>query len=187
MALKINTIRQALAGPIDAKVYKAESRLAAVLVMIYGPEPYVVMTERPKTMDHHAGEISFPGGRWQASDEDLLATALRETEEELGAKVLRGQVIGQLNPVVTLNSGFAISPFISIQERIPELSPNSEIESVLNIPLVPLLKTMENDKDPAHQSIREMYTFKFQKHLIWGASARMLHQIYLTLSANGLL
>ena len=188
MLLDIKTIRNSLAGSIDAKVYKAEkSKLAAVLVIIYGPEPSVVMTERPKTMGHHAGEISFPGGRWQASDTDLLATALRETEEELGAKIPRGQVIGQLDPVVTLNSGFAISPFITVQEKMPELSPNSEIESVLEIPLVPLLKTMENDRDPAHRSILEMYTFKFQKHLIWGASARMLHQIYLSLSANSLL
>ncbi|SRR5579885_107366 len=186
--LELEKIKNALSCSIDAGVHNSEkTKLAAVLVIIYGPEPSIIMTERPKTMDYHAGEISFPGGRWQENDMDLLYTALRETDEEIGAVIPRREVIGQLKPVTTLNSGFTISPFITIREEIPEINPNSEIESILEIPLIPLLKTMDDDKDPAHHSIQEMYTFKFQNHLIWGASARMLHQIYLTLSSNGLL
>ncbi len=186
--MKLEEIRNALSCSIDAVAHKTEkTKLAAVLVIIYGPDPYIIMTERPKTMDHHAGEISFPGGRWQEDDDDLLSTALRETGEEIGTTILRNQVIGQLKPVTTLNSGFTIIPFITIQQKIPEIKPNSEIESILKIPLLPLLKTIDNDKDPEHHSIQEMYTFKFQNHLIWGASARMLHQIYLMLSTNSLL
>lgn len=186
--LNMEKIRNALSGSIDATVHTTEkTKLAAVLVIIYGPEPSVIMTERPKTMNNHAGEISFPGGRWQENDIDLISTALRETDEELGTTIPRIHVIGQLNPVTTLNSGFTIFPFITIQEKIPEINPNDEIESILKIPLVSLLKTMTDDKDPAHQSIREMYAFRFQNHVIWGASARILHQIYVTLSSNGLL
>ncbi len=187
MMLELEKIKNALSSPINAQVndYK-KTKLAAVLIIICDKDPYIIMTERPKTMLHHAGEISFPGGTWEQDDSDLLATALRETREEIGVEVPRNQVIGQLRPVTTLNSGFTISPFITIQEKILLLKPYSEIESVLKIPMISLLKTMDDDKDPAHKSIAEMHTFKFQNHLIWGASARMLKQIVGILSANSL-
>ena len=188
IALDLEKIKNALSSTINAKVHDdKKTKLAAVLVIIYGPEPSILMTERSKTMDHHAGEISFPGGRWQCDDADLLSTALRETSEEMGVDIPREQIVGQLKPVTTLNSGYTIAPFITIQEKIPLITPNHEIESVLKIPLVPLLKTMDGDKDPAHRSIQEMFIFKFQNYLIWGASARMLNQITVALSSNGLL
>lgn len=57
-------------------------------------------------MKFHAGEISFPGGKLDSNDSDLLETALRETSEEIGLVITRDQIVGQLEPVVTLNSGF---------------------------------------------------------------------------------
>jgi hypothetical protein len=92
-------------------------------------------------------------------------------------------VIGQLKPVTTLNSGFTITPFIVMLDELPSIVPNSEIESILRMPLFSFLKTIEDDKDPSHKSILEMYTFKFQDHLIWGASARMLKQILVKISS----
>ena len=186
--LELEKIKNALSSSMWTQVQdNKETKLAAVLIMIYGPEPHVIMTERPKTMDYHAGEISFPGGRWEKDDVDLLATAIREAREEIGVEIPNNQVIGQLRPVTTLNSGFTITPFITIQEKIPLLRHTSEIESILQIPLIQLLKTMDEDNDPSHKSIQEMYIFKFQNHLIWGASARMLNQITNTLLANDLL
>ena len=155
----------------------SKNKLAAVMIIIFGNEPMLLMTERPKTMNHHAGEISFPGGMWKVGDEDLLETAIRETYEELGIKISRSSVIGQLTPVTTLNSGFTITPFITILDKLPTIIPNSEIASVLRIPMFSFLKTIEDDKDPLHKSILEMYTFRYNNHLIWGASARMLKQI----------
>ncbi len=185
---RLGKIREALSSPVEPQALgKGREKLAAVMVIIHGPEPTIIMTERPKTMHHHAGEISFPGGTWQQNDVDMLETAVRETGEEIGVTIERDRIIGQLRTVNTLNSGFAIYPFVAVEEESPRIKPNSEIESVLRIPLIPLLKTLEDDKDPAHQSIMEMYTFKFQRHLIWGASARMLHQIYASLSSNSLI
>lgn len=152
-------------------------KLASVLVVIYGNSPFVLMTEKPKHMKFHAGEISFPGGKLDSSDEDLLETALRETSEEIGLTVKKDQVIGQLNPVVTLNSGFKILPFVSILDKISNLSPNAEVKKIFHIPLEPFLQTMKNDPDPTHHLIQEMYTFEFQGKIVWGASARVLKQI----------
>jgi len=152
-------------------------RLASVLVVIYGKEPIIVMTEKPKHMKFHAGEISFPGGKLDVDDSDLLETALRETSEEIGLTITSEQVTGQLEPVVTMNSGFLILPFISIIDQIPTLAANSEVENIFHIPLEPFLKTMADDPDPSHNLIQAMYTFEYQNQIVWGASARILKQI----------
>ena len=152
-------------------------KLASVLVIIYGKEPIVIMTEKPKHMKFHAGEISFPGGKLDADDSDLLETALRETNEEIGLEITKEQVTGQLEPVVTLNSGFLILPFVSVIDEIPTLAANSEVEKIFHIKLEPFLKTMANDPNPSHNIIQEMYTFEYQNQIVWGASARILRQI----------
>ena len=138
-------------------------------------------------MNLHAGEISFPGGTWKQDDYDLLETALRETREEIGLDVSRQQIISQLKSVTTLNSGFTITPFVSITSEIPKLKPNSEIENILHVPIFHLFRTIENDKDPAHKSIQEMYTFRYRNNLIWGASARMIKQMMTNLSEREML
>ena len=183
--LNIEELKQILTSSICPEAQNdSESKLAAVMMIICGIEPTIIMTERPKTMNHHAGEISFPGGTWKMEDGDLLDTAIRETEEELGIKLSRSEIVGQLAPVTTLNSGFKITPFITMMNQIPSIVPNSEIASTLKIPLFTLLDTIEDDKDSSHKSIQEMYTFKFQDHVIWGASARMLKQIVTKISPN---
>jgi 8-oxo-dGTP pyrophosphatase MutT (NUDIX family) len=154
-----------------------KNKLASVLVVIYGKSPVVIMTEKPKHMKFHAGEISFPGGKLDSTDPNLLETALRETREEIGLTLRPDQVIGQLDPVITLNSGFTILPFVSVVDEIPPLSANAEVEKIFHIPLESFLKTMANDPDPTHNLIQEMYTFEFQGNIVWGASARVLKQI----------
>jgi len=152
-------------------------RLASILVVIYGNDPIVVMTEKPKHMKFHAGEISFPGGKLDSDDSTLLETALRETREEIGLSISKEQVIGQLEPVVTLNSGFLILPFLAVVDKIPTLSANAEVEKIFHIPLESFLKTQARDPDPSHNLIQEMYTFEYENQIVWGASARILKQI----------
>jgi len=154
-----------------------KNKLASILVVIYGESPIVVMTEKPKHMKFHAGEISFPGGKLDSTDSNLLETALRETSEEIGLNIKPDQVIGQLEPVITLNSGFTILPFVSVVDEITPLSANAEVEKIFHIPLESFLKTMANDPDPSHNLIQEMYTFEYQGNIVWGASARVLKQI----------
>ena len=171
-------LKNALSSNISAVVPDdVQTKHASVLVLIYGKEPKVIMTEKPKHLNIHAGEIAFPGGKWNENDNDLLDTALRETSEEIGLSLQRQKVIGQLEDVKTLNSGFTITPFISVIEDIPQLHANSEVENILHIPLVPFLQTLTDDTDPEHNSIQEMYTLTFQKKIVWGASARILKQI----------
>ena len=174
----LEDLKSKLSSPINPNLENTgKFRLASILAVIYGKEPVVVMTEKPKHMKFHAGEISFPGGKLDANDSDLLETALRETSEEIGLTITKDQIVGQLEPVVTLNSGFLILPFVSVVDDISTLVANSEVEKIFHIPLESFLGTAARDPDPSHNIIQEMYTFEYQNQIIWGASARILKQI----------
>ncbi len=159
---------------IDAEPNKKQ---ASVMMIIFGEPAKILMIKKPISMNYHGGEIAFPGGKISEEDKNLLYTAIRETKEETGMIIRPEKIIGQLNPVTTLNSGFTILPFVCVIKKISKLIPNSEVEEFLEIPLIPLLQTLDNDSDPDHRSIKEMYTFSFEEKIIWGASARMLKQI----------
>ena len=182
--MDLANLKSVLSTPINNEITNdGKYRLASVLVVIYGKDPIVVMTEKPKHMKFHAGEISFPGGKLDVNDSNLLETALRETSEEIGLTITKEQVVGQLEPVVTLNSGFLILPFVSVIDEIPKLEANSEVEKIFHIPLESFLKTMAKDPDPTHNLIQEMYTFEYEYQIVWGASARILKQIQSSLQS----
>jgi len=181
-----NTIRKILTTDIIPHL-DTNTKHAAVLIVIYGKDYKIIMTQKPLTMQQHAGEISFPGGKIDTSDENLLDTAIRETLEEIGLTVPKNNVIGQLKPVQTRNSGFTIIPFVAILDMIPQLQPNAEVDEILHFPIVPLLQTLQDDDDPDHRSLFEAYKLTYEEKLIWGASARMLKQIADVFRANQIL
>jgi 8-oxo-dGTP pyrophosphatase MutT (NUDIX family) len=173
-----NSLREQLSGKIyPIPKHDGKSKLSSVLVIIYGSEPKLLMIKKSKELTIHGGEIAFPGGKWSEDDNDLLETALRETKEEIGLSISRSDVIAQLENVRTLNSGYTITPFVCILENIPSLKTNPEVELILNIPMIPFLHTFDDDRDPYHKSIQEMYTFTFEDKIIWGASARILKHL----------
>ena len=187
--MDIEQVRHALTSEINAtpSTELDGNQIASVLIVIYGKNPFIIMTEKARNLKVHAGEIAFPGGKWCEKDQDLLETAIRETKEELCLDISKEHVIGQLDNVVTLNSKYKITPFIAILDTVTSLTGNSEVESILHIPLESFLNTMAEDDRQEHRSIKEMYTFTFEKHNVWGASARMLKQISVLLSEKNLL
>lgn len=186
--MELVKLKTALSSKISPEIFDdGKNKLASVMIVIYGTDPIIIMTEKPETMNLHAGEISFPGGKFDEGDNDLLDTALRETKEEIGLEILRNKVIGQLKPVTTLNSRFKIIPFVSILDSAPQLSANAEVKTILHIPMIPFLKTLADDPDPNHKSIQEMHTFTFKNKIVWGASARMLKQIVDLMSNQNLI
>ena len=148
--MDIEQVRSALTSEIHSTPSDEAdgNEIASVLIIIYGESPFVIMTKKASNLKVHAGEIAFPGGKWCEKDQDLLETAIRETKEELCLDVSREHVIGQLDSVITLNSRYRITPFIAILDTISSLTANSEVESILHIPLVPFLNTMDEDDLP---------------------------------------
>ena len=136
----------------------------------------MLLIQRSQDLRRHAGEISFPGGFYEDTDGTLLATALRETREELDLDIPASQVLGQLSEVQTL-TGFNISPFITILDQLPPYRKNpDEVQKVLEIPLLPLLSTHHSGKWAILQK-NKWLPIGTWKHRVWGATAKILHQI----------
>ena len=176
MAMNLDKIRMALRSPVNSVLDPGKFQPAAVLLIICGEPPHIIMTRKSARMRVHAGEISFPGGKPECKDADLCATALRETREEIGLYVDRQKVIGQLQPVSTLSTRYIILPFVSILEEIPEMTPNIEVSDIECIPLESFLSTLT--PDTGHGPYPEMYELWYDGKQVWGASARILKQVY---------
>src|SRR5437660_1318775 len=118
----------------------AEEIPAAVLVPLFlagtAEEPHVVLTRRRADLKRHAGEISFPGGRRDAEDADLLETALREAEEEIGLPRTEVRLLGELPATSTFATNYVIHPFVGriAEGRAWRLSAR-EVDAVLELPL----------------------------------------------------
>ncbi|MGI8832926.1 MAG: NUDIX hydrolase [Nitrososphaeraceae archaeon] len=166
----------------EARAYDNLGRTAAVLIIIHCKNmiPHVLLTRRSSNLKSHTGEISFPGGQYSAAqDLSLLETALRETKEEVGLSFRPEDILGQLESVYTLTSNYSIIPFITIQKNItaPKIFAN-EVECVIDAPLEETLATFQPDIEHYHISQQGVYKFTFQGTVIWGATARILKQLY---------
>jgi 8-oxo-dGTP pyrophosphatase MutT (NUDIX family) len=154
-------------------------RRAAVLVPLYVRDGglKVLLTRRTETVEHHRGQISFPGGVEEESDETAFATAVRETEEELGIAPGDVQLLGALTPLATVTD-FFVEPFVGAIPYPHVLKPaEAEIAEVIEAPLVALLdpRALEERVLPGREEPTLFY--HYGPHVIWGATARMLKEL----------
>lgn len=156
-------------------------RRAAVLVPLYHAdgEMGLLLTRRTQTVEHHKGQIAFPGGAVD-DGEELLAAALRETYEEVGIPAGEVQILGVLPEVDVTVSRFRVTPFVgSIPHPYP-LRPNAdEIEEVVRVPLAVF-------RDPANLRVEtrqwegrtaDVYHYSYETQTIWGATARIIKRL----------
>jgi len=149
-----------------------------VIIHYHGERPYVFLTKRSSRLKLHSGEISFPGGRYVESDGTFLATALRETAEEVGIVFTTDQIVGCLTAVRTMTSNHFIVPFVTIQDILPQYRiSTSEVEAVIDVPLIETLKSIKVDTEHYHIA-KDAFKFTFDNNVVWGATARVLKQIY---------
>ena len=155
---------------------------AAVLVPIvdHANELTVLLTERSPDLRHHAGQVSFPGGRLEAGDRDAVATALRETEEEIGLERRHVEVIGFL-PGHLIISGYRVTPVVAfIKPGIPLSLDPVEVASAFEVPLRHILNPANHRPRPRSLGNEEivLYDIPYGTHHIWGATAGMLITLY---------
>lgn len=151
---------------------------AGVLIPIIerGGELSMLLTRRSAELKHHAGQVSFPGGRMEEADEDIEATALRETHEEVGIAAHHVSVAGYLRTMPTI-TGYAVTPVVGfIAANAEVVVDKSEVEYAFEVPLSFLL-----DEDSLRHSEFDlngrkvpMQEFHWQQERIWGATAYMI-------------
>ncbi len=149
---------------------------------------HILFTRRTDKVKRHKGEISFPGGIYDASDSDLSATALREAHEEVGLKPQDVQLLGALDEVMTLTD-FIVSPFVGLIPFPYTFVPSvEEIEEIIILPLAGFLKEgVLSEEDWQYQDkTATVYTYHCGRHIIWGATAKILRQFLNLITAAGI-
>lgn len=186
--IELAQIRRALSlhAPM---LYPELGRPSAVLVPLLPREDglHVLFTERSKELRSHAGQVSFPGGSIDAGDRDVRAAALREAREEVGLRPEHVEIIGALDDCPTFVTGYVISPVVGVVDplaftaagRYPWTPSPAEIASLHELPL-------EGFRDQAnlriemreHEGVQyQLYWYTVEGTVVWGATARILHQL----------
>ena len=171
-------LEKALAKRVVKRVAGAELVPSAVMILLYPKdgEYCILLNKRSEEVEHHKGEISFPGGARDPEDPDSLATALRETEEEMGINRSDVTVVGEMDEIVT-RSGFLVNVFAGTIEYPYTFKPSAiEIAQVLEFPISALT-------DPANRrsetrwhdgELVTSYSYVHEEHIVFGATARIL-------------
>ena len=161
-------------------------RIACVLALLYpkNNDWNIVLIERMTTNikdDRHSGQISFPGGQFEAADKLLVRAALRECQEEIGVISKDISVIGQLSDLYIPVSNFLVYPFVGFMDYTPIFVPQpSEVKDILEIPIPKL-------QDPATLqytdltistglTLKNIPYYHLNGHVVWGATAMMLSE-----------
>ncbi len=161
---------------------------AAVLIPLVkeGGNLKILLTQRAAHLNDHPGQISFPGGRHEKTDGTLIATALREAEEEIGLDKSFVELLGELPDYFTV-TGYRVTPVVGIIHELPALTIDAnEVAGIFQVPLEFLM-------NPANHELREIkgpdtyrtfYAMPYDEYFIWGATAGMLRNLYHFLSAE---
>jgi 8-oxo-dGTP pyrophosphatase MutT (NUDIX family) len=168
--------------PLSHRVAPPEGlRSAGVLVPLRarGNDVTVVLARRTEQVPHHKGQICFPGGSRDPGDADLLETALREAEEELGIRRDDVEILGTMDPVITV-TGFFIQPFVAklsaaAEFRLDEFEMAEAFEAPL--PIFGEFTRYRYAESTFRGERNRVYFFDYGPRTIWGATAMILHRL----------
>lgn len=171
----------------------SNAKIGAVLIALFPDEKGAVRTVLMKRPDYdgtHSGQISFPGGKMEDADANVVQTALREADEEVNIKPEEVKVIGQLTNLYIPPSNFLVHPVLGILEKPPLLIPDEHEVQSIHIPEISYLLRDDiiEEKDIILSSGFKMRTpyFLVDGHTVWGATAMMLAELKEIMRAIGI-
>jgi 8-oxo-dGTP pyrophosphatase MutT (NUDIX family) len=167
-----------------------DARAASVLIILYPYKKsvYTVFMQRPDYDGVHSGQISFPGGKQEPSDGDAVRTALREAEEETGVNPGLLEITGTLTPLFIPVSNTIVTPVVAWINEKPYLSHDAEevvflFDADLNRFFDPTIVKVKPVK--IGLETLDVKYYDYEGHMIWGATAMMLHELLVVLKRGG--
>lgn len=175
-------IRDILSQRQRQVITREDLKPSAVLIPIYerDAEAVIVLTKRSEAVEHHKGQVSFPGGAFDEGDDDLETTALREACEEVGIRPDDVEVLGNLDDRATLTSGFAITPYVGVIPYPYEFTVSDyEVEALIEAPVSALLAPESYvPQTPDSEGVLHPWGYySYAGHSITGITARILKQL----------
>ena len=170
---------------LESYLRKSKNPKKAAVMALFYPDvknlTRFLLILRKKYPGVHSGQVGFPGGREEPGDKTMLDTALRETEEEVGAKSTHIEVIRPVSQLFIPPSNFEVYPFLGVYPRTPEFRMQaSEVEDLVEVPLTEFL----DDRNIISTQMTTSYArdivvpaFSLGGHTVWGATAMMLSEI----------
>ena len=170
---------------IDPKKFLgAEPKVSCVLVLFYYDDEKIktVFILRPIYDGVHGGQIAFPGGKMEEQDRDFEATALRETNEEIGINIEKIKVLGRLTELYIPPSNFLVHPIVAYSAERPEfVIDKKEVEKIIEVHIEELMDEKNIDLKKVRSSgsdlLIEVPIFLIQSEVIWGATAMMIAEL----------
>lgn len=157
---------------------------SAVAIHLYeqSNDLQIVLTQRNTYKGAHSGQVSFPGGKRDDSDFDLIATARRESFEEIGLSVSEGKLIGSITEIYIPVSNFRVTPYVFFHEKeLHDFIPDPrEVKSIFSLPVSQLISEeivqKRNIKISEEFTLKKVPCFIHEKYIIWGATAILLNE-----------
>lgn len=181
---RLEALTERQAQTIPRELLPPNPRAAAVLMLFWpgaGSGVEVIFTRRPEHMPSHPGQVSFPGGKQDPGDASIVATALREAQEELGIDPARVRIMGRLDDAWSF-AGHHVIPIVGWLDSPPEVTPDpAEVAEVLVADLETLLRpeaACEHRVEHEGQ-IRTTHAFRWEGGYVWGLTADLLLELQL--------
>ena len=170
-------VRRALAARAPQRREAAGAKAAAVLVALFpGPsgDPHVWLVLRPKALRSHSGQVALPGGKRDAEDPDLITTALREAEEEIGLPRAAVEILGEADDLVT-GTGFVITPVVGwIHTPFEPVINPGEVSRLFSAPFATFRDAGLIELIPIESLRRMVRAYRVEGEIVWGATAAIL-------------
>jgi len=159
----------------------ATPRVAAVLLPIIrrGDECFILFTKRVRGLQHHGGEVSFPGGLMEIEDKSLADTALRETYEEIGIATEDVEVFGELDDELS-KGGHRVTPFVGLLKNQNYDIQATEVDKIYEVPVPYLIRkdVYYTERWIVDGVGREVHFYRYGNDIIWGLTARILSRFF---------
>lgn len=184
--IDLQHIRKKISGHRFSSLSDKEGKHACVMVTLVRKEEqlFLLLTKRSDTVEHHKGQISFPGGVVDETDESANYTALRELEEEIGFERAKIEILGRLDDI-HIPTGFIVTPVVGYIDCLSDLTPSKD--EVAEILLIPLEKFFDPTLQRTETRVllgkeRQIPVYDVWKEPVWGATAHIIQQFVTIIS-----